>query len=488
MNKPTRHLAVVVGLMFAVLMGFATYWQFFAAEDLANDARNTRSIYKARETERGSIIVAGKAIASSTPVDNNYKYKRVYTDSYMYSNITGYFSVTQNTKTGLENYANSILDGNDGALFTQNLAEFFTGEQQHRGGSIELTINPDVQKAAYTSLKGKKGAVVALEPSTGKILAQVSTPGFDANTLSTHDKKAAANTFATLDGDKENRPFYNRAIAGDQYAPGSVFKIVTTAAMLENNESMDENTMVDAPKSWRLPGTQTEMHNYGNSSCGDGSGSVTLQTAFIESCNTPFAIASTNVGAQKLKETAEKFGFGITIETPQPVTASRFPLPASDAETAKASIGQQDVRVTPMQMALVASTVANDGVMMQPHIIDKVYDSDMDITETTSESVLARPVSKKTASILQKMMIEDVKTGTGKAAAISGVQVAGKTGTAETGNKKAPNVWFVAYAPADEPRIALAVVLENGGEVGNEATGGKIAAPIARNIISALLK
>ena len=471
--------------MFLALMVMATYIQFFKASDWAADTRNIRTLYNEYGTERGKIIVGGEAIVSSKPTEGVYKYQRTYLHPELYSHVTGYFSTAFNSMTGLERAENPVLGGSDSTLATQRIQQLITGAQP-QGGSIELTLDPAVQAAAVKALGGQKGAVVALDPTTGAILAQVSTPGFDTNEIAQENSEAAKAAWAQLNGSPD-KPLVDRSIAGDQYAPGSVFKLVTTAALLENDANLNADSIVDAPLTWQPPGTDKAIANFGNAQCGDGSGKATLRTAFIESCNTPFAMMSVNLGADKLVAQAEKFGFGDTITTPLEVTASRFPVPTSDASLAMDSIGQNDVMTTPMQMAMVGAAIANNGELMKPYLVAKTYTPDLEPLSTTEPSTMATTMSEKTAKVLQDMMIDDVRGGTGKAAAIPGVQVAGKTGTAETSDGVAPHSWFVAYAPATKPTIALAVVVENSGDAGLEGTGGTIAAPIAREIIQAKL-
>lgn len=491
MNKPARQLATLVILMFLALMATATYIQFFDAEKLAADDRNVRTLYAEYGTERGKIIVNGEAIATSVPAEGVYKFQRTYADSELYSHLTGYFSTAFSSMTGLERAENSLLGGSASELATQRLQELVTGTQP-QGGSVELTIDPAVQRTAYQALGNQTGAVVALDPATGAILAQVSTPSFDANLLAQADANAAKEAWAKLQDDP-GKPLVDRAIAGDQYAPGSVFKLVTAAAMLEANEELTADTVVDAPTTWQPPDTDRPIQNYGGAVCGDGSGKATLRTTFIESCNTSFAIAVQGLGknpvesGQILAEQAKKFGFGTSFETPLNVTASRFPAPESAAALAMDSIGQNDVMATPMQMAMVAAAVANKGELMEPYLVSKTYTADLELLRTTSARSFGAAMSERTAAIIAEMMVEDVRSGTGKAAAIAGIDVAGKTGTAEIGEGQAPHAWFVAYAPADNPTIALAVVVENSGNAGMEGTGGTVAAPIAQKIIQARL-
>lgn len=485
MNKPTRQLATLITVMFLALMGAATCIQFIKAPTYAADERNVRTLYAEYGTERGKIIIGGEAIATSVPSDGVYKYQRQYTHPELYSHLTGYFSTAFNSMTGLERAENSVLGGSDSSLATQRIQELITGAQP-QGGSIELTIDPSVQAAAVAALGGQKGAVVALDPATGAILAQVSSPGFNANDIAQPDAEAAKAAWATLN-ESPDKPLIDRSIAGDQYAPGSTFKLVTTAALLEANPDLSPDTLVEAPDTYQPPDTDKSIANYRGESCGDGSGKTTLRTAFIESCNTTFAMMAVDLGADKLVDQAEKFGFGQSFTMPLEVTASRFPEPQSQAALAMDAIGQHDIMVTPMQMAMVGASIANGGELMRPFLVAKTYTADLEVLSVTKAETMGQTMSPETARTLGQMMLDGVRSGTGSAAAINGVEVAGKTGTAENGDNLAPHSWFVAYAPAQNPTIALAVVVENSGNAGAGGTGGSVAAPIAKQIIQARL-
>ncbi len=481
MNRPIRHLAALVTVIFVALMAAATSIQYFQAPNLNADGRNVRTLYREFGVNRGQIIVSGSAIASSQPSEDVYKYQRVYTESTTYSNVTGYFSTAFNSMTGIERAMNPVLGGTDDSLTGQRLREMFSGVDP-AGGSVELTLDAKVQQAAIEAMAGRRGAVVALDPTTGAILAQVSIPGYDANTLASHDSAVAQKAWEDLNTD-EAKPLVNRAIAGDQYPPGSTFKMLTAAAMLENNESLTPDTLVDAPTSWQLPQSHHLIYNPGRAPCGDGSGQVSLRQAFIQSCNTTFAIGGVGVGGEKMISLAKEFGFEQTIQTPLTVTASRFPLPASQAALAMDSFGQQDVRVTPMQMAMITSAIAHKGKLMKPYLVARTLNADLEEITRTTPTTFSTPISTQTAAALTDMMVADVTSGTGHRAAISGISVAGKTGTAEFGESDGrTHSWFTAFAPADNPTIALAIVLED-----DPGDGGSSAAPIAKAIIQARL-
>ena len=465
--------------MFIVLMVAATSIQFIRAPALNADARNARTLYREFGTERGPIIVSGESIAVSAPNDGLYEFQREYRDDGAYSHVTGYFSTVFNSMTGIEKAENSVLGGSDSSLAGQRLQDLITGSQP-QGGAVELTLEDGVQQAAIDAMAGRRGAVVALDPKTGAVLAQVSLPTYDANTIATQDSAAAQEAWTALSEDPE-KPLVDRTSGGDQYPPGSIFKMLTAVAMLENTPGLTPDTLVDAPTSWSPPGTSHEIWNPGQAACGDGSGQTSLRQTFVQSCNTAYAIGGVDVGADKMIAQAESFGFGETFHTPLTVSPSRFPEPESQAALAMDSFGQQDIMVTPMQMAMIASAIANDGVLMEPYIVKQTLTADLEPVSTTKPSEYSRPMSEQTAAYMQQMMVDDVVSGTGYLAAIDGVDVAGKTGTAElTGSDR--HAWFAAFAPADDPQIAVVVILEN-----DPGDGGSSAAPVAREIIRAKL-
>ena len=280
-----------------------------------------------------------------------------------------------------------------------------------------------------------------------------------------------------------NKPLNNRAIGGDQYAPGSVFKLVTTAALLENDPSLNADTIVEAPTKWKPPDSDKEIGNYAGGACGNGSGKVTLRTAIALSCNTPFAILTVDMGAHKLVDQAESFGFEESFNIPLDVNPSRLPTPTSQAALATDSFGQNDVMVTPLQMAMVGAAIANDGTLMTPYLVERTYTADLELISETEPTIYSQPIRTTTAIELEEMMIDVVRTGTGRAAAIPGVEVAAKTGTAEVPGK-APHAWFVGYAPANDPQIVVAIVVENSGRAGDAGTGSAVAAPMAKQILT----
>ncbi|WP_124054501.1 peptidoglycan D,D-transpeptidase FtsI family protein [Arcanobacterium ihumii] len=476
MNPPLRKLSTVVAIMFVTLMLAVTYIQFFKAPELNADSRNVRTLYREYGTNRGPVIVAGQPIAQSEPIDDAYQFLRKYPNGDLYAHITGFFSIAHNSMTGIERSENPVLGGSDSSLAASRIQDLFTGRQP-QGGGVSLTINPVAQKAASDGLGNRRGAVVAIEPSTGKILALVSKPSFDPNLIATHNREQAKNAWTSLQ-EAENKPFLNRALGGDLYSPGSVFKVVTAAAMIENG--MNPDSVVDSPTTWTPPGTSSEIRN-NEGNCGDGSGKSSLRTAFVESCNTTFAIAGVNLGAEKLTQTAESFGFHKDLSIPLFVRPSVLPIAKDKPTLAMDAFGQRDVLASPIQMAMVAATVANHGIEMKPYLVDQILSPDLETISETKPEEFGNPISKETASHLASMMVDVVEKGTGTSARINGVSVAGKTGTAQVGGGRDAHSWFIGFDANNSSKVAVAVFVENGG-YGNSA-----AAPVARDVIKAVI-
>jgi len=344
------------------------------------------------------------------------------------------------------------------------------------------------RRGGYQSLRkalgNQRGAVVALDPSTGAILAMVSHPQYDPTTLSSHNLDAVASAWKSLNADP-GRPAVNRAIAGDLYPPGSTFKLITAAAALSSGKFTEES-QIPGPASLDLPLTSTNLPTDDHQPCGAGN-RTTLTHALEISCNTAFGWLGMQLGGDELRAQAAKFGFGDSLRVPMRVTPSTVPAQLNAPQTAQSAIGQYDVRVTPLQMAMVSAAIANKGIVMSPYLIKDTRNSDLGVIEQTKPEQLSQAITPDVAAALTRMMITVVQSGTGTRAQISGIQVAGKTGTAQHTQGGAPHAWFTAFAPADNPRIAVAVVVEDGGNAGNEAFGGKVAGPIAKAVIEAVM-
>ena len=496
MNRQIRQVAFLVLVMFSALalsvtsvQGLArpAIWEPLSANGaLTSDARNSRTVSREFGTDRGPILLAGGTTIASTQKSDDgqgsQNYQRVYANGPLYAPVTGYFSPAFASMTGMEKEGNSVLNGDDPSLFSSRIKTLVTGGSQ-KGGAVELTINPEFQQAAYEALGNREGAVVALDPSTGAILAMVSSPSYDPNQFASHDANAVTEISTTLSEDS-SRPLDNRAIAGNRYPPGSTFKIITTAAALRTGKITPDQE-VDAPDTITLPGTSHSLENYGGESCGGER--TSFSHAFAESCNTPFAQLAMDVGDEELAKEAKNWGFDSKLSIPLRVTPSTYPDNETQAQTAKAGIGQESVRATPLMMAMVAATVANKGEQMTPYLVSRTLDPDLNEVSTTSKKVARNPIDSSTAETLTSLMQETVANGTGTSAQVSGVKVAGKTGTAETGTDSGPTTWFVGFAGSDidKPSIALAVVLDGNDKTEDGATGGKVAGPVAAEVIEA---
>lgn len=481
MNTPLRRLATITLVMFGILMVSATWVQFVQAEALNTDPRNVRTLYREHGNARGPIVAGGAAIASSVPVDDPFGYQRTYANGELYSAVTGFYSIA-NGRRQLEEAANAQLTGRSDQLFFTRIRDLLTGKRPE-GAAVETTILPAAQQAARDALGDQQGAVVALEPSSGRILALVSTPGFDPNALAVHSTAEAAAQYRALE-EAPGNPLRSNATQ-ERYAPGSTFKLVTAAAALESG-SYTADTPVPSPERLTLPQTSATIGNFGGGSCGGEQ--VTLADALRTSCNTAFAGLGMTLGEDALRTQAERFGFlDADLTVPLEVVESVFPSELDPPTLAQSAIGQRDVQATPLQMAMVVSAIANGGRLMTPYLVDTVRAADLTVVSTTKPKVYSDAVSAATANALTQMMVGVVESGTGRSARIDGVQVAGKTGTAQTVQGQPPHAWFTAFAPADAPRVAVAVLVENGGNMGNEATGGAVAAPVARAVIEAVL-
>ena len=484
MNTPIRKLGLVVGAMFMALFVALSYIQVFQAKSLNERPGNSRVINAGYKRERGSILVNGTAIATSQKSNDAYVYQRQYTNGPLYAPVTGYSSLVYGNSGGLEGTENDVLAGTSDKLFYRRLLDVVTGKPT-QGANLELTINPKIQAAAAKALGNRRGAVVALDPKTGAVLAMVTSPSYDPNTLASHDNASVLQAWKNMNA-AANRPMDNRAIAGNLYPPGSTFKLVTSAAALESGK-YTKDSILPGPASMILPQTNHSLPNDDHQACGPGD-QTSLIHALAISCNTAYAKLGLDLGTDALANQAKKFGFGTVVKTPMRVTPSQFPANPNPPQLAMSAIGQYEVRVTPMQVALISAAIANGGKQMQPYLVKSIVDSNHDVISSTDPKVLARPVSEQTASSLTDMMLEVVRSGSGQQAAISGVDIAGKTGTAQGDTSKASDLWFTGFAPAKDPKIALAIVIEDGGGQGVGTLAGQVAAPAARQIFEAALK
>jgi len=479
-NPPVRRVAVAMLVLFGLLIANANYVQVFEGTRLRTDPGNTRVLLDEYERQRGTLVVDGRAVAESVPTDDKLKYLRRYPERSKYAGVTGFYSLIFGA-TGMEQAENDFLAGSDNRLFTRRLSALLTGRDP-RGGNVVLTLNRRAQEAAVAGLGDRRGAVVALDPRTGAVLAMASTPSYDPNPIASHDPKQIRAAYERL-ADDPTDPLLNRAI-NQRYPPGSTFKVVVAAAALANGRSPD--TQIDCPRRYRLPQSTRELRNFGDEPCsGD---KVTLEQALTNSYNTAFAKLGVDVGESELRRAAAGFGInGESLTAPLRVSPSSLGEIPDDAALAQSSIGQRDVALTPLQAAMIASAVANRGVLMKPHLIREVQAPDLTVLDRAEPEKLSTAVSPEAADQLGQMMRSVVARGTGTAAQIPGVGVAGKTGTAENAPDKQPHAWFIGFAGQGDKQVAVAVIIENGGNSGSETTGGKAAAPIAKQVMQAVL-
>lgn len=482
MNRELKRVVILSLAMFLTLFVSSTIIQYFQAENLSADPRNTRTLYASYNVERGPILADGEPIASSTPSGDDYQFQRVYANGPLYATVTGFLPVN-GAPTALEYSMNDYLSGTSSSQFFDSLVRLVSG-QDPKGASVETGIDPVAQQAAWDALGDYQGAVYVSEPKTGRILAMVSKPTFDPNVLAVHDGEEALAAYDALVEDPSD-PLYNRATGGDMNPPGSVFKLVVTAAALESGKFTPDSTFPN-PATYTLPGSSSVVTNTDGGTCGGGA-EVTLATALRLSCNIPFAELGVELGDAAIRQQAEKFGFNSEFEIPMSTAASVYPMGLDDAQTALSAFGQSDVRATPMQMSMVSAAIANGGIVMSPNVVDRIVAPDFSTVQQFEGVEYGRAISEQTAETMTEMMVNGVENGAASNARIDGVSVAGKTGTAENGESDPYTLWFTGFAPADDPQYAITVVVENGGGLGQEGYGNLVAAPVARQVLEAVL-
>jgi peptidoglycan glycosyltransferase len=491
MNHAIRRVGLAVTVLILALVAQLTYLQVVEADRLERDPRNVRAQIRDFSRPRGQIVTAdGEIVAQSVKVDDEFEYQREYPLGSLFGHISGYQSFTLGN-TGVENVYNDVLIGRDTRLqigSLRNITDLFSGKQTI--GNVVLTISAAAQQAARDALGDRRGSIVALDPRTGAVLAMYSNPSFDPTPLASHQSAVVDTAFAALNADPAN-PALPRAWR-ETYPPGSTFKVVTTGVGLETGTTTPE-TEYPSLDELPLPLTNTTIANFGGDTCGG-----TLVESFVVSCNTTFAQLGLDLG-EKFPPGNSQFGIGSVPpldESPRAVPSSG-PQPGTFAteapQFALAGIGQGPVSVTPLQMALVSAAVANGGVIQAPHVLGSVTDRDAEVIRTAGAEQWTTAMRPEVAAEVTAMMRQVVERGTGTAAQIDGVAVAGKTGTAQNddaqGNRRAPHAWFIGFAPAEAPRVAIAVIIENGGTpgAGDEVTGGRVAAPIAKTMLELLL-
>ncbi|MBO4210489.1 peptidoglycan D,D-transpeptidase FtsI family protein [Micromonospora echinofusca] len=497
MNAPLRRVGVVVMILFGLLFLNLNWVQAYKGDEYRTSDYNGRVQVAEYDRKRGNIEAGGSAVATSKETSGKLKFLRVYPEGEKYAHILGYKPVNL-ADIGIERVENDFLAGTSDQLFGDRVKDLFTGEQTG-GGNVLLTISRRAQEAAYTQLSENRvgavrGAAVAVDPRTGAVQALVSMPSFDPNPLASHDTDAASAAYNKLDADK-NRPLRNRALA-EVLPPGSTFKVVVAAAALESG--IGPQTNIPAGPSYRPPTAGQDIRNAAPSICPESQ--VSLKSALTESCNTGFAQLGVKLGADKVKEKARQFGFeqedltvGQLNQGGLPVAASRTgtmqnPDGGTDpAALAQSSIGQNNVTMTPLQGAMIAAAVANNGRQMRPYLVQQLLGPDRTTSYyAATPKELRESVSGSVARDLQDMMVSVVTNGTGTNARISGYTVGGKTGTAQNGGGTAEedHGWFIGFVMKDgQPISAVCVVLENAGR-GGSAEAARIAGQIMRGVIA----
>lgn len=483
MTKELRRLSIVMLAMFLALFASTSWIQVINAQELSQNPRNTRALYDSYEVQRGSIIASGAAIATSVPSDDVYSWQRVYTDAEMWAPVTGYINPALGAATGIEQAMNGELSGTANSQFLTRMERIFTG-QPPRGSNVALSLDADVQRAAFEALGDLQGGILAIEPSTGRVLAMVTSPSYDTNILAGHNTAEVNAAFDALEADP-GKPLSNRSIAGDLNPPGSTFKLVVASAALASGEYTPESTLPN-PASYQLPQSESILHNASGGTCGPGK-NVTIADALRLSCNIPFAELAVELGDDAIHAEAEKYGFNKSFELPLMSTPSSYPVGLDDAQTALTGFGQGQVTATPLQMAMVSAGIANGGIVMQPRMVDRVIGPDLSVQQIFEDVEFGRALDEDIAGELVSMMVANVSDGAASGARIDGVDVAGKTGTAENGPGEPYTLWFTGFAPAESPQVAVAVVVEDGGGQGQSGSGNTIAAPIAKKVMEAVL-
>jgi peptidoglycan glycosyltransferase len=493
MNAPLRRVGVVVLVLFGLLFANLNWVQAYKADAYRNSDYNQKRVRISEyQRQRGSIEAAGGVVlAQSTPTDDDLKYQRAYPLADQYAHLVG-FKPVSNASADIEKLENAYLQGTADSQVADRWLAMLTGKRSS-GGNVLLTLSPAAQRAAYDALQNKgrvrKGAVVALDPATGALLAAVSAPSFDPNPLVSHDAKAAGNAFNALDKDP-GKPLLNRAFS-ERYPPGSTFKVIMSAAGLVNG--VQPETVLQGGTSYTAPGTTRPIQNAPGVVCAD---QITLKQALTVSCNTAFShLGAEQLGADNIKKMAQAFGFEeptrfdqdpknvLGVATSQTGTMLDPSGQVDKPTVAQSSIGQSNVQMTPLQGALIAATVANRGSQMRPYLIDKELAADRTSTYIAKPTELRQPINAQTADTLRDMMVSVVESGTGTSAKISGVQVGGKTGTAQNGDNP-DHGWFIGFAIKNgKPVAAVAVFLEQAGQGGSHD-----AAQIAGNVMSTIIQ
>jgi len=502
MNRSIKRIAIAVLVMFVVLLINVNYLQAVEPSSLATRPLNDRAAYNQNRVQRGNIVTAdGVTVATTKASAGLYPWQRVYTDGPVYAPVTGYdtvFTAAQapNYAGGVERSEDSLLTGTGSELAFRNFIDTITNKPE-KGATVQLTVNSKAQQVAYQQLaaaltgktaNGKQtvGGVVAINPTTGAILAMASYPSYDPNQLAVHSTPDLNQVYQQLSNQNPS-PLINNA-SQTTLPPGSTFKIVTSSAWYTQDAGRNPSTVINSPQPLTLPNGNV-LNNDNGEQCGNGSGKTPVAYAFAQSCNTPFAALGIQLGGATIKSMATSYGLNNPAAGSIPgvsVGESNFTAEADKSFTAYDAIGQHDTTVTPLQEAMFAATVANGGTLMKPYLVQQITAGDLSVVQQAQPQQLSQPISATVAGYEKQMMTDVVQQpeGTGfqfNSNNENGLVIAGKTGTAQTTTSSNPDAVFTAFAPADNPKIAVGVMIQGGGY------GAAAAAPIAVAVIQAYL-
>ncbi|MFI8413245.1 penicillin-binding transpeptidase domain-containing protein [Paeniglutamicibacter gangotriensis] len=478
MNQAIRNTWIAVMVLFVLCLGALSYVQFFAAKDLNANPLNNRQLFRDFDLPRGAILVDGKPIAESVPTDGQFKYQRVYTDPELYSHLTGFYSLA-NGSTQLESVMNPELTGKSQDQFFDRLVNLFSGKE-NEGASVELTIDGELQKFVYDLIPDDtRGSIIVSEPKTGNILAMASKPSYDTNLVAVHSSKQAVANLKKINEIPGLSSNTNPAL-GNLPAPGSTFKIFDMVAALESGK-YNADTVMKNPNTVTLPDGNTKMGNFYAGICASQP-EATFAFIVAQSCNTPFAEISTELGAPVFEDVTERFGFGQQLNIPLRVTPSEFPKGLNPTQLAQSVIGQLNVKATAMQMNMTAMGIANDGVIMEPNLVKQVMAPDLRVLSSSEPKEFSTATTKEVADQVTDLMRGPVKSGTAMRAAVPGLDIAAKTGTADIGTTGFVNSWITGFAPADDPEVAVTIVIERT----KYATGSALTSPNMKKILEAV--
>jgi peptidoglycan glycosyltransferase len=489
MNAKIRHLAIGLIVCYIALFVQLNVLQVGKEEALTTDPRNNRQTIRDFNRPRGPIVTAdGVVVARNVPVtdpDDEFVYQREYPTGELFANVTGYYTFSYGS-TLLERTKGDVLMGTTAAQQIQGIPNLL--DKPDTSGSVVLTLRADAQLVAAQALGGREGTVVVMEPSTGAVLAMYSSPTYDPNLVAVHNSSQAGDVLDFLNN-YPGKPLLANAYQ-ERYMPGSSFKVVTTATALEA-EVATMDRVFPVVSEYVPPQTTDPIENYGGKECGG-----TMAEVFYRSCNTPFAEMAIELGPERMVAGTQRWGIGEKLPFDLPgAVASNFGQVGDFTDNlpllAIGGFGQGNDTMVPLHMAMVAATVANQGRMMTPYTVDATLYHDGRVLQRTTPSVWKTPITATTSAQLTSMMIEVVNRGTGKPMQLAnGIQAAAKTGTAQlnaTGEPERSHAWIIGFAPAEAPRYAIAVMLKGTNDEISAGTGGKLAGPIAKQVLDYLL-